>query len=253
MTITALVLTFNCQSSIRECLESVRWADEILVVDSFSTDGTLDICREYTDRIVQHAYENSARQENWALGLVKSDWVLQIDSDEKIESSLQGEIMQALTEFPEVDGYFIRRKNFIWGRWCTSGKLYPDWQLRLFRLGKGRWADRAVHARIEGVKVTRELQGHFLHRDLESLNAELTQFSSQFMDWEVEELVKRGKRWGWPDVTARPLAIFLLYYFRYGGFREGFRGFFYSIYRGFYSFMTYARLYEYELEQGLKH
>ena len=252
MTITALVPTYNCQSTIRECLESVSWVDEILIVDSFSTDGTLDICREYTNRIVQHEYINSAKQKNWALHLVKSDWVLQIDADETIETDLRIEIVERLAKKENADGYRIRRKNFIWGRWCTSCNLYPDWQLRLFRTAQGRWSDREVHAHVGGLNVVKQLRGHLLHRDLDSIQAELTQFSTQFMNWEVNELRKRGKRWRWLDVTARPLAIFLVYYFRYGGFRDGFRGFFLSVWRAFYSVMTYARLYEDEVEKGLR-
>lgn len=252
MTITALVPTFNCQSTIRECLESISWVDEILVVDSFSTDGTLDICREFTDRIVQHEYVTSAKQKNWALQLVTTDWVFQIDSDERIEADLRAEMLEAIAKDQETDGYQIRRKNFIWGRWCSSCNYYPDWQLRFFRPANGRWSNRDVHARVEGLNAVKQLQGHLLHRDLESIQAELMQFSAQFMNWEVNELKKRGKRWRWLDVTARPVAIFLVFYFYRGGYREGFRGFFLSVWRAFYSFMTYARLYESELREGLR-
>jgi glycosyltransferase involved in cell wall biosynthesis len=221
-------------------------------VNAFSTDGTLDICREFTDRIVQHEYINSAKQKNWALHLIASDWVLQIDSDETIEPNLRSEILEAMSRDDQADGYRIRRKNFIWGRWCTSCNYYPDWQLRLFRTAQGKWSDREVHARVEGVRIVKQLKGHLLHRDLESIQAELTQFSTQFMNWEVNELKKRGRRWRWLDVTARPIAIFLVFYFYRGGYREGFRGFFLSVWRAFYSFMTYTLLYESEIMDGLR-
>lgn len=252
MTITALVPTYNCEMTIRECLDSLRWVDEILVVDSFSRDATLDICRDYTDHILTHEYVNSTQQKNWALDHITTPWVLQLDSDERLEPAMHDEIRQALANPGPPDGYRMRRKNLVWGKWCKSNRLYPDWQLRLFRPDKGRWESRAVHAHIQGLQKVGDLQGHILHRDLDSLQTELTQFSSQFMNWEVQELRKRGRRWGWIDVTMRPLAIFFLYYLYYGGFREGFRGLHLSAFRGFYSFMTYARLYEDEVERGLR-
>lgn len=252
MTITALVPTYNCEGTIRECLESLSWVDEILIVDSFSTDTTVEICRSYTGNILTHVYLNSAKQKNWALDHIETEWVLQVDSDERLEPALQGEILDALSLDAQTQGYRMRRKNLVWERWCTSNRLYPDWQLRLFRREKGRWEDRAVHARVTGIQNIRDLDGHIIHRDMESVEVELTQFSTRFMNWEVQELLKRGKRWRWIDVTLRPLAIFLLYYFRYGGFREGFRGLYLSVFRGFYSFMSYARLYEDEIQRGLR-
>lgn len=252
MTITALVPTYNCERTLRECLESLAWVDEILIVDSFSTDATLEIGRAFTDNILTHEYVNSAQQKNWALESIKTQWVLQVDSDERLEPVLAQEIRDALARDDAAEGYRMRRKNLVWGRWCSANNMYPDWQLRLFRLGRGRWSDRAVHARVQGLERVRDLQGHIIHCDIESVEAELTQFSTQFMNWEVQELLKRGKRWRWIDVTLRPLAIFLVYYFRHGGFREGFRGFYFAVFRALYSFMTYARLYEYEVQQGLR-
>lgn len=252
MKITALVPTYNSEQTIRACLDSLCWVDEILVVDSFSIDATREICRVVTENILTHQYVNSAQQKNWALDQIKTEWVLQVDADERLETGLQQEIRAALADHQAADGYRLRRKNFVWGRWCTSNRLYPDWQLRLFRHGKGYWDGREVHSHVTGVQAVRDLQGHILHRDLESLQSELTQFSTQFMNWEFHELCKRGKRWRWSDVTLRPFAIFFLYYLYYGGFREGFRGFYLSVFRGFYSFMTYARLYEDEVQRGLR-
>lgn len=250
--ITAFIPTYNRQDLIRESLESVRWADEILIVDSFSIDDTLKICREYTDRILQHEYVYSAKQKNWAMDQVRTEWVLHIDSDERVEPALRDEILDVLSHSDGVDGYRIRIKNHVWGRWVRCCGLYPCAQVRLFRAAKGRWSDRQVHAHLQGLERVEDLQNHILHRDIEDLSAELQQFASQVMDWERNELLRRGKRWRWWDVTLRPLAIFLIYYVRRGGFREGFRGFYLSIYRAFYSFMTYARLYEDEVRRGLR-
>jgi len=250
--ITALVPTFNCDMTVRDCLESVKWVDRIFVVDSFSTDRTLEICREYTGWIVQHEYINSAAQKNWALGQIDTEWTLQIDSDERLEPSLKDEILNVLKVAEGVDGYRVKIKNLVWGKWVRGCNLYPCWVVRLFRTKKGRWSEREVHARLQGLQTVRDLQHHIVHSDLRDLREELQQFARQVVVWESNELVKSGRRWHWWDVTMRPLAIFLILYFRLGGFREGFRGFYLAVYRAFYSFMTYARLYEIETYRGLR-
>lgn len=250
--ITALVPTYNCEDTIRECLESVKWVDRIFVVDSFSSDRTLEICKEYTDWIVQHEYVNSAKQKNWAMEQIETEWTLQLDSDERIEAALAEEIQAQLRREEQPDGYRIRIKNLVWGKWVRCCGMYPCAQVRLFRTRLGRWSDKEVHAKLQGLGTIEDLENHIIHQDIADLSAELQQFSRQVVIWESLELMKRGRRWHWWDVTLRPMAIFLLMYFKEGGFREGFRGFYLSTYRAFYSFMTYARLYELETKRGLR-
>ena len=251
--ITALVPTFNCESTIRSSLESMKWVDHIFVVDSFSTDNTLAICSEYTEWIIQHEYVNSATQKNWALPQIKTEWVLQIDSDEVIEPALADEIRSTLNQSDLLtDGYWIPRKNLIWGQWVRSCGIYPDWQLRLFKTQRGRWSDREVHAHVIGLSNVKTLKNHLIHYDYVDIAEELVQFGGQVVVWESNELVKKNRHWRWVDVTLRPLALFLLLYVGRGGYRDGFRGFFLSVYRAFYSFMTYARLYELEVHSGLR-
>jgi len=244
--ITVLIPTYNCEKTIRACLESVKWADRIFIVDSFSTDGTLEICREFTDWIVQHEYINSARQKNWGMEQIQTDWTLQLDSDEEVEPALRDEIISSLNREDLQDGFRIRIKNYMWGKWVKCCGLYPCAQVRLFRTSKGRWSDREVHAHLQGIENVDDLQNHIIHHDMTDLSAELQQFSRQVVVWESNELKKKNRHWHWWDVTLRPMAIFFLYYFKRSGFREGFRGFYLSVYKAFYSFMTYARLYEME-------
>jgi glycosyltransferase involved in cell wall biosynthesis len=244
--ITAFIPTYNCEKTIRASLESVKWADRILIVDSFSTDKTLDICREYTDWIVQHEYIYSAKQKNWSMEQIETEWTLHLDSDEEVEPALRDEILSALAKDNLPDGFRFRLKNYVWGKWVKCCGLYPCAQVRVFRTKKGRWSDREVHAHLQGLDRVIDLQNHIIHHDLTDMSAELQQFSRQVVVWESNELVKNHHRWHWWDVTFRPAAIFLLYYFKMRGFQEGFRGFYLSVYRAFYSFMTYARLYELE-------
>jgi len=249
--ITALVPTFNREEHIRGCLESVKWVDEILVVDSYSTDKTLEICREHTSLIYQHEYVNSAAQKNWALDRVKTDWVLQVDTDERIEPELREEILAVLPHSESVDGYRVCIKNLLWNKRVRHGSQ-GGLQVRIFRTDKGRWSDRAVHARVEGLSQVSDLSAGLLHYAIDDLNEELQQFVNQVLSWEFQELLKRQKKWHWWDVSLRPIALFLLAYVRNGGFRDGFPGFYLAVYKAFYSFMIYTKLYEYEVRQGLR-
>ena len=139
---TVLILTYNEEQNIEYCLKSVQdWAGEIIVVDSFSTDGTLDICRRYTHKIHQHAFSNHGKQVNWALDNVPMayDWVFQLDADEMVTPELGEELRTALTSAPpEVTGFFAKRRVYFLGRWIKHGDYYPLWFLRVFRKGKAR-------------------------------------------------------------------------------------------------------------------
>jgi glycosyltransferase involved in cell wall biosynthesis len=250
--ITALVPTYNCEMTIRGCLESIRWVDRIFVVDSFSTDRTLEICREYTDWIVQHEYINSATQKNWAMEQIQTEWTLQIDSDERLEPGLREEIMDHFSKGEEADGYRTRIKNLVWGKWVKGCAMYPDFRIRLFKTAKGRWSDRQVHAQVKGLGPTIDLRHHCIHEDLTDISSELQQFARQVIVWESTQYTKEDRQWRWWNVTLRPLALFMIFYFRHRGFTEGFRGFYLSVYRAFYSFMIYARLYEMEIKRGLR-
>src|SRR5712664_2054179 len=182
--ITALVPTYNCDKTIRDCLESVKWVDKIFVVDSFSTDHTLEICREYTDWIVQHEYMNSATQKNWAMDQIQTEWTLQIDSDERLEPGLKEEMLEHLAKSDQPDGYTTRIKNLVWGKWVKGCAMYPDFRIRLFKTAKGRWTDRQVHAHVVGIERVVALKAHCIHQDLIDLSSELQQFARQVLIWE---------------------------------------------------------------------
>ena len=143
--LSVVILTYNEEENIEQTLRSVQGiASEIVIVDSFSTDETLSICRRYTDRIVQHPFENQAKQFNWALDHVPvaSEWILRLDSDERLTPELAGEIAQALPTLPpEVTGLYLKRQVHFMGRWIRFGGYYPLWFLRLFRKGKGRYEE----------------------------------------------------------------------------------------------------------------
>jgi glycosyltransferase involved in cell wall biosynthesis len=242
--ISILLPTFNSAATVRETLKSVEWADEILVVDSFSTDGTLEICKEFGARIVQHDYINSAKQKNWAVPQCAHEWVLQIDTDEVLEPGAREEIEQVLQSAPiEVDVFRFPRKNHMLGRWVKRGGIYPDYQTRLFRRDAGRWIAREVHAHVQASGEVRTLEHHILHFGMPNISKQLRNLD-RYTRYEADELHKQGKQFHWTNLTIRPWLVFLDRYVRQRGFAEGWRGFILCAYIAIYDFMSQAKLWE---------
>lgn len=248
--LSVLLPTFNNAEIIRQALESIRWADEILVVDSFSTDATLDICGEYGARIIQHEYIQSAKQKNWAIPQATHEWVLQIDTDEVLEPELRDEIQSVLEDPPAgVDGFRINFKHHVLGKWVKVSGLYPEYHLRLFRRDAGRFEDKEVHAHVQVPGEVRTLQNHILHFGMASLSKQLSNVD-RYSGYQAEELRKRGKRFHWTQLAFRPGAIFAYYYFRKRGFVAGYRGLWLAAINATFDFWSHAKLWELEAVSG---
>jgi glycosyltransferase involved in cell wall biosynthesis len=248
--ISVLLPTYNCAKSIRDTLESIKWADEILVVDSYSTDSTLDVCREYTGCILQHEYINSAKQKNWAVSKCRYEWVLQIDSDEVVSSELRAEIEQAVaTAPPEVQAFRIPRRNFVFGRWMRHGGIYPDYQVRLFRRDQGLWREREVHAHVQVPGAMSVLRHDLLHFGMSHVTRQLRNLD-RYTRYEADELKKNGKTFRWHQLLIRPWGAFFYRYLWLQGFRDGWRGLIVCASIGIYVFFTRAKLWELD-ELGL--
>ena len=137
--LSVVVITLNEAERLRACLESAAWADELVVVDAESQDKTVQIAREFTDRVLVRPWAGFAEQKNFAVAQATGDWILSLDADEEVPPELRAEIQALLGAEPAEDGYRVPRRNIFWGRWIRHGGLYPDWQLRLFRRGRGVW------------------------------------------------------------------------------------------------------------------
>jgi glycosyltransferase involved in cell wall biosynthesis len=244
--ITAIVPTFNNEKIIRRCLESVKWADEIMIVDSYSTDKTPDICKEYGARIIQHEYINSALQKNWAIPQAVYDWIFLLDSDEELEPGFREEVLAILENPPEnIDGYRMARKNIVYEKWVKTCGYYPDYIVRLFRK-KCRYIEREVHAHIQiAPESTGKCNHHIIHHDFTDLNSYLIKFT-RYMKYEVDQLIKEGRKFRLREITLRPLYMFCWSYFYKKGFRDGIRGFLLSVLSAYYNFIMYMKLWEYE-------
>ena len=244
--ISVLLPTYNCANIVRNTLESIKWADEILVVDSYSTDKTLDICRGYGARIIQHEYVNSAKQKNWAVAQCQFDWVLQIDTDEVLEPGLKEEVELAVASAPpQVEAFLMPRKNHVLGCWMRSGGVYPDYQTRLFRRDAGRWVEREVHAHIQVMGAKQTLRHHILHYGMPHLSKQLRNLD-RYTRYEADEAHKQGLSFRWHHLLIRPSLVFLHRYLWQQGFRNGWRGFIICAYLGMYAFWARAKLWELE-------
>ena len=188
--ISILLPTFNCEATVRTTLESIQWADEIIVVDSFSDDSTLDIAREFGSKIVQHEYINSAKQKNWALQFCSHSWIFQIDSDECLEIDCEEKIKNAIKNCrKDINCFKMPRKNYVLGKWVKYGGLYPDWQFRLFKKDSGQWLDREVHSRMSVTGNTGKLDTYIIHKGMPNISKQLSNLN-RYTKYEADELKK---------------------------------------------------------------
>ena len=241
--LSVTVITWNEEERLRLCLESASWADEIIVVDAESTDKTVQVAREFTDRIWVRPWPGFAVQKNFALEQAAGEWVLSLDADEQVTPELRREIEAVLHSGAGADGYAIPRKNIFWGAWIRHGRLHPDYQLRLFKRGSGRFVERAVHESMEVQGTVRRLQSPLLHQSYRSLEEFLGR-SNRYSTLAAEEWIRQGRRVGLADLVLRPLGRFLSMYLLHGGFLDGWRGFLLAGLYAHYVFLRTAKVWE---------
>lgn len=244
--LSAIVPTGNNERIIRRCLASLAWVDELLVVDSFSSDATVGICQDFGATVLQHTYENSAQQKNWAIPQARHPWVLVLDSDEELEDGFAAEVRQILAAPPPgIDGFRVRRKNLVYGQWVRHGGIYPDTLVRLFRRSC-RYEDRTVHAHVE-IPPARlaDLTHHIIHHDFTDLHSYLLKLA-RYSRYERDQLLAEGRRFRVCDVALRPAAMFAWSYLYKQGFRAGLRGLLLAQLKATYNFIIFMRLWEAE-------
>ncbi|MCL4489671.1 MAG: glycosyltransferase family 2 protein [Chloroflexi bacterium] len=244
--LSVLVPCGNSEDVITDCLKSVTWADEVVLVNSFSTDRTLAIAKGYASRILQHEYIDSATQKNWAIPQVANDWVLIVDTDERVSEELRQEIEGVLEDPGEFSGFKIPRLNYAWGRPLRHGGNYPDYQLRLFRKDRGRYQPRRVHAHVVLDGKCGILRNHFVHFGQRDVDQVVHHLLGQFTTWEAEERRSRGVRFSVGAALTRPVAAFLYRYVVLRGFMDGIPGLILAGFWAAYVFLTFAKIWEME-------
>ncbi|MBX7143118.1 MAG: glycosyltransferase family 2 protein [Oligoflexia bacterium] len=245
--VSAFVICFNEQNNIRRCLESLRWCDEIVIVDSGSTDNTLSICREFTDRVFSRAWPGHREQKRYALSLCTHEWILNIDADEVIDDELRSAIQLALQndDSAGVNGYYLNRVVFHLGKWWRKGGWYPEYRLRFCRRSVTTWGGLDPHEKACVTGPTKRLPGeiqHFSYPDLSGQVHSLNRLSSAA----AKAMWADGQRTSFIKIFTRPIARFVKFYFLRKGFLEGFEGFVVAILEAYYAFLKYVKVWEIE-------
>ena len=251
--LSVLVPTKNEEPNIGACLESVRWADEVVVVDSGSADGTVELARAIADRVLAHEYVNSAAQKNWALPQLTHRWVLIVDADERVPAELRAEIERVLSDPERLDGYWIFRANHFFGRPIGVAGWQRDKVLRLFDRTKGAYEPLHVHAEVAIRGRVGRLQAKLVHHTYRSLDQYFEKFG-RYTKWSADDLKARGIRASWSRLLLRPWLRFARMYVLEGGWRAGRRGVVLCMLAAFSVFTKYARRWEDEVttEEGKK-
>jgi glycosyltransferase involved in cell wall biosynthesis len=241
--LSVVVVTKNEEDRLRACLESVAWADEIVVVDADSDDKTVGVAREFTDHVVVRPWPGYAAQKNAALDLATGRWALSLDADEVVSSELAADIGRVLAADGPADGYAVPRRNIFWGRWVRHGGLYPDWQVRLFRRTRGRFGARAVHESVTVDGRVERLSGHLEHRSYRDVSDFLAR-ADRYAALAADEAVRTGRRARVADLVVRPLGRFFGMYVARGGFLDGWRGFLLASLYAYYVLIRSAKIWE---------
>ncbi len=241
--LSVTVIAWNEEERLRACLDSVAWADEIIVVDAESTDKTAALAREFTDRVWVRPWPGFAAQKNFALDQASGDWVLSLDADERVTPELADRIRSIVERGGPADGYSVPRRNIFWGAWVRHGGLYPDYQLRLFRRGAGRFAEDAVHesVRVGGpVEVLAEPLLHQSYRDLE----DFVRRSNRYSTLAAQDWLRHGRPVSLAALIMKPLGRFLSMYIVRTGFLDGWRGLVLAVLYAEYVFLRTAKAWE---------
>lgn len=239
---SAVIIALNVEHRIAACLESVAFADEVVVVDSGSTDATLVIAKRYGAHIVHQTWLGFGKQKQFAVGQARHRWVLCVDADERVSPPLRQSIQTELVA-PRFAAYRMARCNRFMGRWLRHGEGYPDWCLRLFNREQATWSDDAVHERVVTTAPVGRLSGDLLH-DTDSGIGNYLDKQNRYTSLQAETLYQRGARAGRVRLVFSPLLRFVKFYFLRAGFLDGIPGFVHISIGCYNSFLKYAKLME---------
>lgn len=242
--ISVYIITKNERRRIEQALASVAdWADEIVVVDSGSDDGTLEIVRKFTDRLYHKDFEGFGQQYTYAHGLTKNDWVMYIDGDEEVSSGLRDEIIGLFGDGgPHADGYTAPRETFYLGRWIKHGGWYPDSILRIYRKSRGTW-EKGLHPKLHVDGKLKRLKHPFLHYNYRDISHQLTTVD-RYSTIASREQVDAGKGVSLLKLLLNPPFRFFRDYFLRRGFLDGMPGFIIAVTTAYYVFIKYAKTWE---------
>ena len=247
--LSIIVLTKNEERNIGPCLESVAWGDELIVLDAFSEDRTVEIARAHGARVHQRPFRNFADQRNAALELATHPWVFFVDADERATPELAAEVRRVI-ERDEPVGWWVPRRNYIFGRWVRHAGWYPDYQLRLFRRDRGRYDEaREVHELVLLDGPAGCLENTLTHYNYDSL-AQFFARQDVYTDYEARIMYRQGLRARPHNFVLQPLREFRRRYFELEGYKDGWLGLLLSLLMAYYELVKYGKLWRMGLEEN---
>lgn len=240
--LSAVLITQNAAARLDACLASLEFCDEIVVVDSGSSDGTPEIALRFNARVVTREWMGFGRQKQFAVDQASHDWVLCIDADERVSPQLAASIKMALRK-PAAPVYRMPRRNRFLGKWLRHGEGYPDWSLRLFDRRSARWSDDTVHEKVLYAVTPETLEGDLLHESAEDLRGYLDK-QNRYSTLAARQLYERGQSASVLHMIGSPMVRFAKFYMFRFGFLDGMPGLAHTVIGCITSFMKYAKLAE---------
>ena len=246
MKISATIITLNEEPNIKAACESVAWADEVVVVDSNSTDRTREIAESCGARVLTNAWPGFGAQKQFAVDQTKHEWIFSLDADERVSDELKQSIQSLRNEKDLADGYQIARRTYYQQRWIRGGGWYPDRQLRLFRKSKGRWKERHIHESVQmdpGARVQR-LKGDLLHYTSPDAAHHHRMIGERYAPLAALQMFEEGRRTSALGVASAGPAAFIRSLILKGGFRDGLAGFTIASFAAHHAFLKHLMLWE---------
>lgn len=239
--LSVVIITKNEERNIADCLETVKWADEIVIVDSLSTDRTVEIAKKYTDKIFLRQFTNYGDQKNFGTEQASNLWILSIDADERISLLLKNEILNAIKQ-TDYDGYWIPLLDYMFGKKIEHGGWYPQYHLRLYKKDKGKWV-REVHEFVTVNGKVGHLKNpllHFSHLTISNFIQKLDRYTTM----EAKNLFAQQKKTNVFNIICLPLVVFIYKFFYRLGFIDGIHGLFLTVSLAYYHFAKHTKLWE---------
>jgi (heptosyl)LPS beta-1,4-glucosyltransferase len=254
MKITATIIAFNEESNIRAACESVDWTDEVIVVDSESTDSTREIATALGARVIIHQWPGFAAQKQFAVEQAKHEWILSLDADERVSDELRSAIvsLKSGSESDLGDGYLIARRSYYQGRWIRGGGWYPDRQLRLFKKSEGYWKMRLIHESVTMKPGSRTdtLPGDLLHYGVRDAAYHHRMIGERYAPLAARQMFEEGRRTSRLAVATAGPAAFVRSLILKGGFRDGFAGWSIASFAAHHAFLKHLMLWEMQDGKG---
>jgi glycosyltransferase involved in cell wall biosynthesis len=247
--VSVIITTFNEDVNIADCIESVLWADEIIVVDSFSTDRTVEIAESYPVTLLQRQYFGSAAQKNWSLDRVAHDWVLILDADERVPEPLAREILRLLARESTALGYCLRRRNIVFDREIKHSGWSTDKVIRLFHRDHGRYPNRRVHADLDIPGVVPVLKNALVHYTYRSLGQYIEKLMN-YAEWGAAQAFREGRSAGFVEIGLRTLYRFFRTYVLQLGVLDGLHGLVVCGLQAYGTFLKYVMLWDYRMREA---